>query len=64
MLKGVAPKSGKTCDTSALTKISMQAKKLGINLTPTLVFEDGVIKPGTLTLELLEERLAETSRKN
>ena len=64
MLKGVASKSGKTCDTSALTKISMQAKKLGINLTPTLVFEDGVIKPGTLTLELLEERLAETSRKN
>jgi len=64
MLRGVDPRSGKACDTSALTKISMQAKKLGINVTPTLVFEDGVIKPGTLTLDLLEERLAEASRKN
>jgi thiol:disulfide interchange protein DsbC len=64
MLDGVEPKMGKACDTSALTKISMQAKTLGINLTPTLVFEDGVIKPGTMTLELLEERLSESSRKN
>lgn len=64
MLRGVEPQSEKACDTSALTKISLQAKKLGINLTPTLVFEDGVIKPGTLTLELLEERLTESSRKN
>jgi thiol:disulfide interchange protein DsbC len=64
MLSGVEPKSEKACDTSALTKISMQAKKLGINLTPTLVFEDGVIKPGTMTLELLEARLIESSRKN
>ena len=64
MLKGMEPKMEKACDTSALTKISMQAKTLGINLTPTLVFEDGTIKPGTMTLELLEERLAETSRKN
>jgi thiol:disulfide interchange protein DsbC len=63
MLKGVEPKTEKTCDTSALTKISMQAKKLGINLTPTLVFEDGMIKPGTMTLELIEERLAETEPK-
>jgi thiol:disulfide interchange protein DsbC len=64
MLKGMEPKMEKACDTSALTKISMQAKTLGINLTPTLVFEDGTIKPGIMTLELLEERLAETSRKN
>jgi thiol:disulfide interchange protein DsbC len=64
MLKGVESKMEKACDTSALTKISLQAKKLGINLTPTLVFEDGVIKPGTLTLELLEERLTESSLKN
>lgn len=64
MLRGVDPQSVKACDTSALNKISIQAKKLGINVTPTLVFEDGVIKPGTLTLELLEERLTESSRKN
>jgi len=63
MLNGVDPKNGKACDTSALTKISMQAKKLGVNVTPTLIFEDGVIKPGTLTLELLEERLAEAGPK-
>jgi thiol:disulfide interchange protein DsbC len=64
MLKGVEPSSGKACDISALNKISKQAKKLGINVTPTLIFEDGVIKPGTLTLDLLEERLAEASRNN
>ena len=61
MLKGVAPKPEKTCDTSALTKISAQAKKLGINLTPTLIFADGVIKPGIMTLDLLEEHLKESS---
>jgi thiol:disulfide interchange protein DsbC len=64
MLKGVEPKSEKTCDTSALNKISSQAEKLKINVTPTLIFEDGVIKPGTLTLELLEEHLTEASRTN
>ena len=64
MLRGVEPQSGNACDTSALNKISMQAKKLGINVTPTLIFEDGVIKPGTLTLELLEEHLTESSLKN
>ena len=61
MLRGVEPQSDKACDTAALTKISMHAKKLGINVTPTLIFEDGVIKPGTLTLDLLEEHLTESS---
>ena len=64
MLKGIAPLSEKKCDTSALSKIAMEAEKLKINVTPTLVLEDGVIKPGTLTLELLEEHLAEATRKN
>ena len=63
MLKGVEPKMNRVCDTSALAKISMEAKKLGVSVTPTLVFEDGVIKPGTLTLGLLEERLAEAEPK-
>lgn len=62
MLRGVEPKSEMACDTTALTKISMHAKKLRINVTPTLIFEDGVIKPGTLTLDLLEEHLAEASQ--
>lgn len=64
MLKGVEPPSDKACDTAALTKISMHAKKLGISVTPTLIFEDGVIKPGTLTLELLEEHLTASSQMN
>jgi thiol:disulfide interchange protein DsbC len=64
MLRGKEPQSENTCDTSALSKIAIQAEKLKINLTPTLIFEDGVIKPGTLTLELLEEHLAESSQVN
>jgi thiol:disulfide interchange protein DsbC len=64
MLAGVAPQSAKACDTSALTRIFMQAEKLKINVTPTLIFEDGVIKPGTMTLELLDEYLTESSRTN
>ena len=64
MLMGVEPQSAKACDTTALNKISMHAEKLKINVTPTLIFEDGVIKPGTLTLELREEHLTEASRTN
>jgi thiol:disulfide interchange protein DsbC len=64
MLRGIEPKSATNCDTSALGKIAMEAEKLKINVTPTLIFADGVIKPGTLTLELLEEHLAEAGQKN
>lgn len=64
MLRGVEPQSAKACDTAALAKIYLQAEKLKINVTPTVIFEDGVIRPGTLTLELLEEHLAESSRMN
>jgi thiol:disulfide interchange protein DsbC len=64
MLRGAEPQSAKACDTAALSRISTEAEKLKINVTPTLVFEDGVIKPGTLTTELLEEHLTEASPKN
>jgi len=64
MLNGVEPKSASTCDTTALAKISKHAEKLKINVTPTLIFEDGVIKPGTLTLDLLEVHLTEASQTN
>jgi thiol:disulfide interchange protein DsbC len=64
MLRDAEPLSDQGGDTAALTTISTHAKKLGINVTPTLIFEDGVIKPGTLTLELLEEHLAEASQNN
>ena len=64
MLNGVEPQSAKTCDTTALAKTSKHAEKLKINVTPTLIFEDGVIKPGTLTLQLLEEHLTASSQQN
>lgn len=63
MLRNEEPQSGKTCDTAVLTKISMLAKKLNINLTPTLVFEDGVIRAGTLTLEQLDQHLTASTDK-
>jgi thiol:disulfide interchange protein DsbC len=63
-LMGVEPQSVKACDTAALARISAQAEKLRINVTPALIFADGVIKPGVLTLELLEEHIAEASQKN
>jgi len=64
MLKGIEPRADPSCDTSALAKIAARAEKLRINMTPTLVFADGVIKPGTMTLELLDERLTEAGLKN
>ena len=63
MLRLDDPKPGKTCDTSALDRISMAAKKLNIIVTPTLVFEDGIINPGWLRLELLDEHLTSSSPK-
>jgi len=61
MLRGLEPKSEKACDTTALANITIRAKKLGISVTPTLIFEDGVIKPGTLTLDQLNEHLTASS---
>jgi thiol:disulfide interchange protein DsbC len=62
MLLGIEPKADKECDTTAFTNITNRAKKLGISVTPTLIFEDGVIKSGTMKLELLEEYLTEASQ--
>ena len=64
MLKEADPKSDTACDTSDLTKISKLAKRLRINVTPTLIFEDGVIKSGTLTLDKLDRRLTEANPMN
>jgi thiol:disulfide interchange protein DsbC len=64
MLRGVEPQSEKACDTAALTKISMLAKKLKINVTPTLIFEDGVIRPGTLTLDQIDQHFTASSQMN
>ena len=57
MLWSIEPQSDKACDTSALSRITLHAKKLGISVTPTLIFEDGVIKPGTMKLDLINEAL-------
>ena len=64
MLREVDPKSDKTCDTADLTKILKLAKRLRINVTPTLIFEDGVIKSGTMTLDKLDRRLTEANPMN
>ena len=63
MLKAVDPLPGKNCDTSALARISTAAKKLNVVVTPTLVFEDGMMNPGWLRLELLDEHLTSSSPK-
>lgn len=63
MLGGVAPASDKKCDTTALTEFSILAKKRRISTTPTLIFEDGFLKPGWMPLDLLEKQLAASSSK-
>ena len=64
MLREVDPLPNTACDTAALTKISQLAKRLRVNVTPTLVFEDGVIKPGTMTLDKLDQHLTEANPTN
>ena len=54
MLEGVEPKQGKRCDTSGLDRIARFAKKLGITVTPTIIFEDGSTNPGWLSLGKME----------
>ena len=62
MLIGLAPQAEPDCDTSALDRFSEQAKKLRISVTPTLIFGDGVIKPGTLSLGQIEAYFEEADR--
>lgn len=57
MLRGVAPISGKSCDTSALTEFSLLAKKRRVSITPALIFEDGVIRPGWMPQDKIEKQL-------
>jgi thiol:disulfide interchange protein DsbC len=63
MLKDIEPLQVPRCDTTPLGKIGVQASKLRVNVTPTMVFPDGVIRPGIITLDLLEERLADSGTK-
>ncbi len=57
MLRVIDPASASTCDTSAFAKVATLAKKLHISATPTLVFEDGAIQAGTLSLDQLDSQL-------
>lgn len=57
MLKGITPASDKKCDTSALNEFSLLAKKRQIGTTPTLIFEDGVIRPGWMPQDKIEKQL-------
>ena len=63
MLRGVEPVWGSSCDTTALTKVSKLAKKLKITVTPTMVFEDGTIQPGSLPIDQLDNQLTASSSK-
>lgn len=63
MLKGVDLNPGKTCDTTALTRVLTLAKKLKISVTPTLLFEDGSIEAGILPLDQLDNKLTASNSK-
>lgn len=63
MLRGVEPVLGSSCDTTALTKVAKLAKKLKITVTPTMVFEDGTIQPGSLPIDQLDNQLTASSSK-
>jgi thiol:disulfide interchange protein DsbC len=55
MLNGVQPTAGK-CDTPT-AKIMELGKKLKVNGTPALIFANGVINPGYMPAEQLEQAL-------
>lgn len=58
MISGVVPKAKKDC-TSPIERNLEIGRKYKINVTPTLVFENGMRAPGALPLEQLNQLLAE-----
>ena len=59
MVKGTAPmRSIGTCDVAALARNVALGKKLRVNGTPALVFEDGKRVPGAMAPEQVEKQLA------
>lgn len=63
MLENIEPETTSSCNTRALYEISALAKNLRVYVTPTMIFEDGFTKAGTMELLLLEQQLAESSPK-
>ena len=59
MVKGTLPmRSMGSCDTAALARNVALGKRLRVNGTPALVFEDGKRVPGALAPDQLEKQLA------
>lgn len=63
MLRGDMPATTSQCDTSALPQIGALAKNLKVYVTPTMIFEDGFIKPGWMESEFIDQQLLESSPK-
>ena len=58
MIKGTAPvRSMAACDTAALQRNVALGKKIRVNGTPALVFEDGKRVPGAMAPEQVEKQL-------
>ena len=58
MIKGTAPvRSMAACDTAALQRNVALGKKIRVNGTPALVFEDGKRIPGAMAPEQVEKQL-------
>lgn len=59
MVRGTAPaEAAAMCDSSATTRNEAFAKKVRINSTPTLLFEDGTRQAGAISMEDLEKQFA------
>lgn len=59
MVRGnMAPEAAAMCDSSATTRNEAFAKKVRINSTPTLLFEDGSRQAGAISMEDLEKQFA------
>ena len=58
MIKGTAPvRSMAACDTAALQRNVALGKKIRVNGTPALVFEDGKRVPGAMAPDQVEKQL-------
>ena len=63
MVKGTAPaEAAAMCDSSATTRNEAFAKKVRINSTPTLLFEDGTRQAGAISTEELEQQFASVKK--
>lgn len=58
MVSGVTlPRPDAKCDASVIERNLELSRKLKVNGTPAIVFEDGTRAPGALSADQLEQRL-------